>query len=573
MHIDESTVKGNIEICNTIFKEAGFDTSNADFQRYVRLIAGDQLTVSRLRTIAKNRMGHESRYESFEWLVAVTGLFHLKMAQAQGILETHLGASNSSRNPVSLSYHQTLLFRKPLPSPTPFQTTRDLIRISLYSRVLDCLLLVSGAPDLASLAGELSKLDSFSTAEQSPNQSFSRLKWLAEVIFTRYANRKEVYRLREARKRAKDGEQAGDVLFEDSALFICDALEFEEFMAAVKAGDSGRIVLTLKLWAFSFRANGRSKYAKEMLHLIHNLTHVWSPALRDIVLNNWIINPTGKPNSHVELDLAQEHLIFWIKNAYKAHGSSASWDWLATISPCVDFLRTLARQFHRSLGDDQGIRHAAANQARSIGTLMRSLSSSKVHTVKPGRKREASDGEPVVDILSTGMQKLVHGPDSPLKDFNHDLQVLQQRRKLTPITLSNNQKASPSSSNTEDQMQYNFIATDVGSRTEESQPIEDREPEAQSTGKAFDSNLRTQRHMLSRSKPESESEPESKSEGKSEAPSEAEEAEWNEEHEELDLEFELGDEIGDGFGVDDVWDGDMSDFDEGEASDVGEDVD
>jgi len=30
-------------------------------------------------------------------------------------------------------------------------------------------------------------------------------------------------------------------------------------------------------------------------------------------MKNWIINPTGKPNSGVELDLMQEHLNFWHK--------------------------------------------------------------------------------------------------------------------------------------------------------------------------------------------------------------------------------------------------------------------
>ena len=34
---------------------------------------------------------------------------------------------------------------------------------------------------------------------------------------------------------------------------------------------------------------------------------------RDIVLNNWLLNPTGNPNSWVEMDLAQEHLNFWVK--------------------------------------------------------------------------------------------------------------------------------------------------------------------------------------------------------------------------------------------------------------------
>lgn len=34
---------------------------------------------------------------------------------------------------------------------------------------------------------------------------------------------------------------------------------------------------------------------------------------RNIVLNNWLVNPTGNPFSWVEVDLMQEHMNFWIK--------------------------------------------------------------------------------------------------------------------------------------------------------------------------------------------------------------------------------------------------------------------
>jgi hypothetical protein len=52
-----------------------------------------------------------------------------------------------------------------------------------------------------------------------------------------------------------------------------------EFANAVKAGDLGRIVTILKIFALSLWGSGRSKYAHEMLHLIHNLTHAWPKGL------------------------------------------------------------------------------------------------------------------------------------------------------------------------------------------------------------------------------------------------------------------------------------------------------
>ncbi|KAJ7714778.1 hypothetical protein B0H14DRAFT_3014885, partial [Mycena olivaceomarginata] len=135
--------------------------------------------------------------------------------------------------------------------------------------------------------------------------------------------------LRWKRKMAGDSssETPGDKIFENACLFLRDALVSRELTDAVKAGDSGRIVLILELLACSYRGNGRTKYAHEMLHLIHNLTKVWPASIRKIVLNNWLLNPTGNHFSWVEVDLMQEHMNYCIK----AHGSSASWEWLEMV--------------------------------------------------------------------------------------------------------------------------------------------------------------------------------------------------------------------------------------------------
>ncbi len=101
-------------------------------------------------------------------------------------------------------------------------------------------------------------------------------------------------------------------------------------MDAIRAGHSDHIVTVLKLWALGFCAMGRVKYAHELLHLVHNIIHIWPPALRyvfdllplfqaltqlhsDVIMKNWLVNTTGNPNSFVPVDLLQEHLNYWIK--------------------------------------------------------------------------------------------------------------------------------------------------------------------------------------------------------------------------------------------------------------------
>ncbi|KXN91905.1 hypothetical protein AN958_11207 [Leucoagaricus sp. SymC.cos] len=186
------------------------------------------------------------------------------------------------------------------------------------------------------------------------------------------------------------------------------------------------------MWAQSFRGNGRTKYAHEMLHLIHNLQNVYPPKIREIILNNWLANPSGKPNSNVELDLVQEHLNYWIKVFYKAHGSNASWEWLERISPCTDILRQLASAFHDVLGADQGTRHAEPDLTKDIEALMDCLEDYGIYDIQPGRVIKG--GGPVPDAVGVGYRNLTQGNRNPLTEFNETFRELQERRQNPPVT-------------------------------------------------------------------------------------------------------------------------------------------
>ncbi|KAJ7615159.1 hypothetical protein DFH06DRAFT_1013602 [Mycena polygramma] len=443
MEIDESSITGNVEVMEEITKVLGFDVKDPEYAKYVQIVAGDQLTIARQRSILNVRLGHESGAQSWKHVVLMPGLFHAKIADCHGLLETHFGKPNAgTRSPGSLGFHNTVLDRLPitLTSLPPFRTCRDLIMVSLYSRVLHCLLLVSGHDSLEEYAA---KVDSWATVVCH-----------AEQIYETYADADHVQELRErrvpderkqemeakaAKKAGKDFAdpiphiRKGDMVFENAVLFLRDALLTREFTDAIKAGDSGRILLILRMWAFCYRGSGRSKYAHEMLHLLHNILCVWPKELRNIVLQNWLANPQGKLNCFVEIDLVQEHLNFWIKKVYKADGAGHSWDWLALVSPCIDVLRKLATQINTDLGSRQGAKHTIPGLEDDIATLMDSLDEHEVYIEKEGRVLD-DDEKPVPDVLSVGMAALTHGASiTPLEEFNRQFNVLRERRRLTPI--------------------------------------------------------------------------------------------------------------------------------------------
>ncbi|KAJ7859515.1 hypothetical protein B0H14DRAFT_3446641 [Mycena olivaceomarginata] len=421
-NIDESTIIGNAEVADAIYSELEVK-GLSHWNWIVKILCGDQLSIARLRSLLNIRAGHEGGYSGFGWGVWMPGLFHGKIADMHGFFVTHWGVPyRGTRNPGSLFFHNTVLHRSPilLTSLPPFRVCRDLVFVSLYARILHCLLLVSGKASLAECADSIT--------------SFAQLDEYAALIQTKYANAELVSKLRWERQMARetDGVPPGDQIFENASLLLRDALISREFTDSIKAGDSGRIFLVLKLLALSFRGNGRSKYAHEMMHLIHNLTHVWPEPIRNIVLNNWLVNPTGNPFSWVEVDLMQEHMNFWIKTIYQAHGSAASWEWLGMVAPCVTALRHLSTSIINILGSDQGTKHAPTDLVTDIELLMRSLAEHEVYQVK-GRVFAEGDGSPTPDVITVGIQQITDSTSNPLTEYNAAFRKLQARRRLRPL--------------------------------------------------------------------------------------------------------------------------------------------
>lgn len=278
--IDESTIIGNAEVDEAVTKELQLDKEHIpEVSERVRFIAGDQLSIARLRALEFIRAGQEEGYHGYFWGVWIPGLFHAKIADAHGTLLNHLGRSDSgSSNPGSLAFHNARLDRLPItPTSLPtFRTCRDLIFVSLYARVLHCLLLIS---KYNSLEEYTSQVDQWKTLENHAIEIYNQFVQTTKVEELRTERENE---LKAAADAGKEGvkPKKGDAVFENACLFLRDALISREFNDAIKCGDSERIILVLKTWALSFRGSGRTKYAYEMLHLIHNLTHAWPSSIR-----------------------------------------------------------------------------------------------------------------------------------------------------------------------------------------------------------------------------------------------------------------------------------------------------
>ncbi|KAK7676620.1 hypothetical protein QCA50_020434 [Cerrena zonata] len=448
MTVDVSSITGNAEVHDEIFTEVGYDVTSAIFARVVRIIFGDQLSVSRMRTVSANRVGHDDPQRSFLNLALGPGLFHYQIHVAGGPPETHWGNPRlGARDPGSLSFHNTLLDRKPivLSSAPPYRISHDLIFVSLYGRLIHCLELVAGCSSLDDYA-RTTNLDTLRTHCKQIIDKFANLKICADLRLARARQHRTEDSV------ASDvigsvpstGHRVGDMVFENAILFLRDAFLLREFTDAIKSGDSGRVRIMLKVLALGYRGMGRTKYAYETLNLLHNLTYIWPTPLRNIMMKNWLLNPTGRHNAWVPVDLVQEHFIFWTKVIYSAQGSNASWEWLANITPCINTLRQLATQLNSTLGSKQGTKHHTPGLENDVREIVKSLRTHRVYQRELGRTIE-SDSAVIPNILVSGLNQLA----IPLRAYNTTFERFRARLRVRPL-IGNPPLANPTSNSDQD---------------------------------------------------------------------------------------------------------------------------
>ena len=108
------------------------------------------------------------------------------------------------------------------------------------------------------------------------------------------------------------------------------------------------------------------------------------------------------------------------------------WEWLATISPCIEVLQRLTSEVNGALGSKQGNQHTAPDLTKDIKILMDSLKQNNVYEQVLGHTLGDEEG-PAPDIISEGFTTLTWGVRSPLWQFNQMIKTLQRRCSIQPL--------------------------------------------------------------------------------------------------------------------------------------------
>ncbi|KAF9579537.1 hypothetical protein BGW38_004161 [Lunasporangiospora selenospora] len=348
MRIDESTVHGNREVLESIVS-AALDLPEVWFEGRRILVAGDQMSVARLRRLIELRWDDISTFQRFDWVIPVLQLFHLQMLLASTILRTHYGDSSS---PGSMSFYAHLLGRKRVNfDKADFHSLDELLRHVFDAMAIKAWEVVLDTSDLHEYAREFSEGGRVFDVDVK-----------ADELIDKFLN-------------AAASDDLNGTASRNSALFMRDAIIFIELSSAIKDGDVGRVEKVLRWITIMFQAGSTRNYANELLHLFCGFEYKWTHETKEAIRSSWLVNIKGQEGRWIPADLQQEHHNFTIKNMFKARGVGNQWNGSEeTISMNIQNLERVSHQLESVLDVPySGTKHAKLSAATDIQTVYHSL--------------------------------------------------------------------------------------------------------------------------------------------------------------------------------------------------------
>ncbi|KAF9935328.1 hypothetical protein BGZ65_003413 [Modicella reniformis] len=447
MHIDQSSLDGNLNILYHIIKHQ-LDLKPEWFENGKRVaIGGDQLTVSRVRSLKELRADDISAFERMEWAVPLIQLFHLQMAFANTILCTHLG---DGAIPGSLAHTISMLQRKRLQvDKANFHDTDDLLRHTFDAMAIRVWQVELKTDNLEAAVKDLDseRIDLFVSEHVENIYRRCFIDALSDDISDEISNGESDSELEEAtdndsdedvdvqegqRDRQAQNEQSNDrisIATKNAMLFIRDMILYLELSAAIKVGDIGRIEEVLKRITIMFQAASRKNYANELLRIHSDLHFACTPELKEAIMSAWLINTSGEPNGWKALDLSQEHNNKRIKDFNAAKGANASWTTLersasANINVLADVSSRMESEYKIPNNHNW---HSAVSADEDIRAILTSLKECHILSLDP-LPEGLPVPKPVKDLFDEGLMKMM----------KHGVQVFIQKQELSGIEHSTN---------------------------------------------------------------------------------------------------------------------------------------
>ncbi|KAL1945287.1 hypothetical protein VTO73DRAFT_2138 [Trametes versicolor] len=392
VEVDESSYDGTDQLMNKIWLEQMGWGSEEEKKRTgmerILVWAGDQLTVDRIRGLARYRHDDPNSFARMEWVEPVFGWFHATMAFANSLHAQYLGTSAG----IGLRKAFETLSRKGLLK----QETKG-----VFWHHLDEALWHVGEANFLALWAEVGGVSSHADlASKSPQD----LSDILDMICEKHISREALTRME------NQPEAQRDEVKQQMIMLSADLLPYFDLREAMRIGDVGRMEDLLPTLLFRFIGGGNHKYAVEVLELLHKLRREWPEELRSYIRKYcWLVNLTGKRDGFQAVDLAQEHNIKDIKVTWRSFGPGATFAYIQKISPAIPVLRAIkknvATQFPGLLA--RGARHGSPSKDKDVERVISMFRES--HTLEFDAMRTIKGGQAdhAPDVVSTGAGQLL----------------------------------------------------------------------------------------------------------------------------------------------------------------------
>lgn len=161
---------------------------------------------------------------------------------------------------------------------------------------------------------------------------------------------------------------------------------------------------------FYFAGSGHSKYTLYLLEQITELEFESTPAMKDLFLRNWLINPSGEARSFVEGDLEKEHenreLEFFAQRGDIEFDS----DFIRhVISPNLRRFLDLKKTWREGIGlAKRRGKHTEPSSRVEVRALLKVYQDEELHFYRPSRIYSDPGAQPL-DAFADGVQDLYNG--------------------------------------------------------------------------------------------------------------------------------------------------------------------
>lgn len=263
--IEEASVEGNLLVHDDVYlTQLGRDLLTMS-DLAIPLYA-DQLTLARVRGAQEVRKEDVDLWEQRFVFQLAPGVFHLIMNLIWALLHVHRGTLSQTG---SLTHFFTIMEKTRLGSDNPdFHTL-----LSALTQIRDGLILY---------AWQLEVNNEDLEGYAATNPSADDILKIASTVLNKYST--PHHQPKATNAKAPPTELSGtqpmsstpDTIANNVTLLIRDLLYVTELVKAVETGDWGRIEDVLPIIACMFRGAGSNNYSNEILHLLFNLSRVWT---------------------------------------------------------------------------------------------------------------------------------------------------------------------------------------------------------------------------------------------------------------------------------------------------------